>query len=100
MVLLIAQLLRNGTTTVTASDASKSHIPLLGQVNGDYSVATITSRARNVVLTKRLSTTDQSVAPLNIERRPLTTQGRILPLGREGEGWLGDHEGDHPSAER
>lgn len=37
-------------TTVTASDARKSLFPLLGQVNEDHSVVTITSKAGNAVL--------------------------------------------------
>ena len=37
-------------TTVTASDARKSLFPLLGQVNDDHSVVTITSKAGNAVL--------------------------------------------------
>ncbi len=37
-------------TTITASDARKSLFPLLGQVNDDHSVITITSKAGNGVL--------------------------------------------------
>jgi antitoxin YefM len=37
-------------TTITASDARKSLFPLLGQVNEDHSVVTITSKAGNGVL--------------------------------------------------
>ncbi len=36
--------------TITASDARKSLFPLLGQVNEDHSVVTITSKAGNGVL--------------------------------------------------
>ncbi len=37
-------------TTVTASDARKLLFPLLGQVNDDHSVVTISSKAGNAVL--------------------------------------------------
>jgi antitoxin YefM len=37
-------------TTVSASEARKSLFPLLGQVNDDHSVVTITSKAGNAVL--------------------------------------------------
>ena len=37
-------------TTVTASEARKLLFPLLGQVNDDHSVVTITSKAGNAVL--------------------------------------------------
>ncbi|MEP6842248.1 MAG: type II toxin-antitoxin system Phd/YefM family antitoxin [Pseudolysinimonas sp.] len=36
--------------TITASEARKSLFPLLGQVNEDHSVVTITSKAGNGVL--------------------------------------------------
>ncbi len=37
-------------TTVTASEARRSLFPLLGRVNDDHSVVTITSQAGNAVL--------------------------------------------------
>ena len=37
-------------TTVTASEARKLLFPLLGQVDDDHSVVTITSKAGNAVL--------------------------------------------------
>ncbi|CAN5166384.1 type II toxin-antitoxin system prevent-host-death family antitoxin [soil metagenome] len=37
-------------TTISATDARKSLFPLLGQVNEDHSVITITSKAGNGVL--------------------------------------------------
>jgi antitoxin YefM len=50
MVLFLVRLRGDAVPTITASDARRSLFPLLGQVNEDHSVVTITSKAGNGVL--------------------------------------------------
>lgn len=50
MVPLVVLLRGCGITTGSASEARKSLFPLLGQVNDDHSVVTITFKAGNAVL--------------------------------------------------
>lgn len=81
-------------TTITASDARKSLFPLLGQVNEDHSVVTITSKAGNGVL---ISEEDYEAwqTTMHLFSTPANARRLVEALERTERGEYESHDLDH-----
>lgn len=81
-------------STMTASEARKSLFPLLGQVNEDHSVVTITSKAGNGVL---IAEEDYDAWQTTMYLLSTPTNARRLAdaLDRSERGEYTEHQLDH-----